>query len=202
MHKDLLLRLAKYQRMLIHLCSLNMDNIHSGSLGEAVGVTPSLIRKDLSQIGFHGNRRGGYSATKLRDYLKDILGITSRHETILVGCGHFGRIVLENPGLFQQGTLVTAGFDIDPSASEIAGIPISPMETLPSFLKKHSIVVALMTVPASAAVTTRNLLIQLGIRGIINFAPIELKQEEHCIIFNVNIGFEVEKPVSSELTIR
>jgi redox-sensing transcriptional repressor len=50
----------------------------------------------------------------------------------------------------------------------------------------------LLTVPASAAAEVRDRLLAGGIRGILNFAPMELKCTGDCVIHNVNIGLEIE----------
>ena len=47
-------------------------------------------------------------------------------------------------------------------------------------------------VPAAAAAEVRDRLLEGGIQGILNFAPMELKCTGDCVIHNVNIGLEIE----------
>ena len=50
----------------------------------------------------------------------------------------------------------------------------------------------IIAVPASAAMQTSEIMINSGIKGILNFAPLQLKSREECRINNVNIGLEIE----------
>ena len=50
----------------------------------------------------------------------------------------------------------------------------------------------IIAVPVSAAMQTMEMMVNCGIRGILNFAPLQLKSQEDCRIHNVNIGLEIE----------
>ncbi|RLW70937.1 MAG: redox-sensing transcriptional repressor Rex, partial [spirochete symbiont of Stewartia floridana] len=60
------------------------------------------------------------------------------------------------------------------------------------FIHEKEIKVAILAVPASAAAEVRDQLLHAGIKGILNFAPVELKCDGLCVINNVNIGLEIE----------
>jgi redox-sensing transcriptional repressor len=51
---------------------------------------------------------------------------------------------------------------------------------------------AILTVPAAAAQTVVNQLIQAGIVGILNFSPIVLSVPEEVMVNNVNLAIELE----------
>ena len=48
MNKELILRLSKYKRLLFKLKALGLERVFSNNLGDAIGVAPSLVRKDFS----------------------------------------------------------------------------------------------------------------------------------------------------------
>jgi len=190
--KDFMLRLMKYKRVLIQLRSLGLERVFSNNLGDAIGISAALVRKDLARIEMQGNRRGGYSIDLMLERLNRLLGGNEAQEAILVGCGNLGRALLNHEEFYKEGINLVAGFDLSPELSAIRGIPVLPMEELENFIKKSRAKVALLTVPAGAAAEVRDRLLGAGIRGILNFAPMELKCSGSCVIHNVNIGLEIE----------
>ena len=190
--KDFMLRLMKYKRILIQLRSLGLEKVFSNNLGDAIGISAALVRKDLARIEMPGNRRGGYSIDAMLERLSRLLGGNEAQEAILVGCGNLGRALLNHEAFYKEGIKLVAGFDKTPPTVDIGSIPIYPMEELEGFIKKRNAKVALLTVPAAAAAEVRDRLLKCGIRGILNFAPMELKCSGDCVIHNVNIGLEIE----------
>ena len=49
-----------------------------------------------------------------------------------------------------------------------------------------------MTVPEEAAAQVLDTLVAAGIKGVLNFTPIQLKGSEKCWINNINIALEIE----------
>ena len=74
MNKSTVLRLARYLRVLLKLKSLGFIKVFSNNLGDAIGVTPAVVRKDFSIITIPGNKRGGYNIDTLIDQLGAVLG--------------------------------------------------------------------------------------------------------------------------------
>ena len=190
--KDFMLRLMKYKRILIQLRSLGLERVFSNNLGDAIGISAALVRKDLARIELHGNRRGGYSIDAMLERLNRLLGGKDAQEAILVGCGNLGKALLNHDAFHKEGIKLIAGFDLYPARENIGGIPIYSVDNIEPFVRERLTKVAILTVPAAAAADVRDRLIQVGIRGILNFAPMELKCSGDCVIHNVNIGLEIE----------
>jgi redox-sensing transcriptional repressor len=189
--KDLMLRLMKYKRVLLQFKSLGLDRVYSNNLGDALEITAALVRKDFSHFKIEGNRRGGYSINKVLQKLNHLLGDSGLQEIVIVGCGNMGKALL-NHNYIREGFRITAGFDIDPPQAEINDIPLYPFEILKPYVLEHHIQVGIIAVPSSSAMQTTEIMINCGIKGILNFAPIQLKSSEECRIHNVNIGLEIE----------
>jgi len=189
--KDLMLRLLKYKRMLLQFKSMGLSRIFSNNLGDALGISASLVRKDFAHFKIQGNRRGGYSVNSVLETLNRMLGDQGLHEAVLVGCGNLGKALI-NHDFIREGFRITACFDIAPPEAEINGIPLYPMEILKNYVKEHHIYVGIIAVPFGAAAQTREIMEQAGIRGILNFAPLDLKSTSGCMVHNVNIGLELE----------
>ena len=54
--------------------ALGFVRVFSENLADAVGVSPSLVRKDFSMFNLTGNKRGGYQLETLVEKLNVILG--------------------------------------------------------------------------------------------------------------------------------
>ena len=50
MNKELIMRLSKYKRLLHKFKALGLERVFSNNLGDAIGVTPALVRKDFSVL--------------------------------------------------------------------------------------------------------------------------------------------------------
>jgi redox-sensing transcriptional repressor len=198
MNKDFILRLTKYKRLLYKLKALGFERVFSNNLGDAIGVTPALVRKDFSTLNLPGNKRGGYNIDTLVSKLDKILGRDRPQQVVVVGCGRIGTALMEYSGFNADGIEIVAGFDIHPeSVHTSSGIPIYSMDKIENFIKENDIQVGVIAVPDTEASKTMDRLIDAGIRGILNFAPVELKcSRSDCpvntAIHNVNIALELE----------
>ena len=87
-----------------------------------------------------------------------------------------------------------AAFDADPRRRRDKPVkqPIYGMDQLPAFVRKNSVRMAVLSVPAAAAQTVTNVLVQAGVMGILNFAPIVLEVPEEVMVNNVNLAIELE----------
>ncbi len=195
MHRDFIVRLSKYKRLLQKLKSLGLVKVFSNNLGDAVGVSPALVRKDFSLINLPGNKRGGYNIDTVIAQLNDVLGQESPHRVVLAGCGKIGRALMEYKEFAKDGIEIVAGFDIDPEGVRSASrVPVHAVSRMVDFVRENRIKIGIIAVPDSAAGQVMDLMLQGGIRGVLNFAPVELKATPgcSCIVQNVNIGLEIE----------
>ncbi len=194
LNKSTILRLARYLRVLQKLKSLGFVKVFSNNLGDAIGVIPAVVRKDFSIINIPGNKRGGYNIDTLIELLSNVLGKNQPHEIIIVGCGRIGSALMEYKEFSKEGIHIAAGFDIDPGKVEPkAGIPILDVKEMPAFIKEHKITVGVIAVPDTAAAQVMEQMVNAGIQGILNFAPVELKcNHKGCLIHNVNLSLEIE----------
>jgi redox-sensing transcriptional repressor len=191
--KRVILRLSRYRNALTRFQALGFIKIFSEYLADAVGVTSAQVRKDFSLFGVSGNKRGGYQIDALIAKLSSILGKNETQKVILVGAGQLGSALLNYRNFEKEGIKIVAAFDIDPAKHlQKNSIPVLSLEQITKFIKSNDIKIAIVTVPDVAAQATLDILVKAGIKGVLNFAPIELKVPVECVISNVNLAAELE----------
>ena len=79
-------RLPAYYRELRRLRGQGSATTSSQQLGDALGVSPAQIRKDLAYFGRFGKQGSGYSVEGLQGALQGILGLDQRRRMALAGC--------------------------------------------------------------------------------------------------------------------
>lgn len=186
-------RFIKYNRILSQLKSLGMARVFSNNLGDALGIAPALVRKDFSRFELTGNKRGGYEIDILMEKLEELLGGKSLENMVIIGCGYIAKALINHGDFTKDGGKIVAGFDIYPHDEEFGNIPIYKTDVLPAYIKEHNIRIAILTVPEEAAANMFEKLLALGIKGVLNFTPVELKSSKECIVNNINIGLEIKK---------
>ena len=187
-------RLQRYRMALLRFKKMGLKKTFSHSLSEETGVSAVLIRKDFSQCGIRGKRRGGYDIDILLDELKMLFGKEKEQNVILVGLGNIGSALIKYEGYRQSNMNMVAAFDIDPAKrTRRYSVPVYSLENLGEVITAFDVSVAILAVPEFSAQETTHYLVENGIRGILNFAPVLLKVPEHVLVNNVNIMIELER---------
>jgi len=186
-------RLLKYRDVMQRMKGMGFVRVFSDNLADAVGVSPSLVRKDFSMFGLTGNRRGGYQIEEMIVRMNVILGKDRKQKIIIIGCGKMGRALMNYNGFPRVGIRVAAGFDSDPAIlDEAAPIPILHISKIKDFIAEKEIQVAILAVPESSAQSIIDSLKKTCIKGVINFAPVSLRSSETFVIQNINVEQEIE----------
>jgi redox-sensing transcriptional repressor len=194
--EDLIRRMSNYRRVLYKLKSLGFINVFSDNLGDALNISSTQVRKDFSMFKITGKKKGGYDVNETLKRLNDILGKNQVQNVVVIGCGKMGRALIEYIGFTAEGMKIVAGFDTDPLLVDNAGrIPIYDISELGNVVNEFNVKVAIMTVPESSASQLIEVLENAGIKGILNFAPIELKSRGNCRIHNLSIILELENMI-------
>jgi redox-sensing transcriptional repressor len=190
-------RLLLYRLCLLKFREMGFQRVFSYNLGVEARVTPEQIRKDFSHFGITGNKKGGYEIDNLIESLDNIFKNNQHQWVILVGMGNIGQALSHYIcGFTQRKQYIIAGFDIDPSKIKKGfNIPVYAMPKLREFINKNKIKIAILAVPAISAQEVCNQLIECGVKGIMNFAPIVLQAPHDVIINNINLCDELESVI-------
>lgn len=158
--------------------------ISSTKLEEITGVSCNQVRQDFFYLGISiGKQKKGYQVKKLFKELKKILSIDTGADVVVIGAGRLGRALSEYKLFKVRNINVRALFDVK---EELVGncvhvkgedIPILHTDQMEEFLGQHPhIKIALLTVPEDSAQGLLDKLVDLGIKGIVNFTPRILKK--------------------------
>lgn len=186
-------RLSLYFRQLERLESQKIKTVQSENLAQQTGFTAAQVRKDLAYFGQFGVRGRGYDVGALKKSLSEILGISRVWKTIIVGAGNLGQALSSYRGFRKEGFEIVALFDTDSKkwGSSVGKPPVYPLADLKKFAKKEKPQIAVLAVPAPAAQEALNLVIDAGIRSILNFAPIELAVPSSVHLRHVDLATEL-----------
>lgn len=184
-------RLPRYYRHLTELRQQGTVRISSSALGKAMGLTASQIRQDLFCFGGFGQQGYGYNVEKLREEIGDILGINRGHAAVVLGVGNLGHALIQNFKFGNNGVRVEAAFDIDDDVigTSVGNIPVYSIDELDDYLIQHRVDIGVITVPRSVAPLMAERLVHGGVRGIWNFANVELKLEDAQDVVVENVHF-------------
>jgi len=187
-------RLSIYLRCLARLRENGIDTVSSEVLAKAAGVKSTQLRKDLACFGTFGTRGLGYDVAELSQQIANELGTSRLQPVILVGVGNLGLALLSYRGFEKEGFEIVAAFDAEPGRRRDKKTKqvILGMDVLEKFIARTGVKMAILTVPAAVAQEVANTLVDVGITGILNFAPIVLLVPEEVMVNNVNLAIELE----------
>ncbi len=188
-------RLSLYLRELERLAEAGQGTISSKTLGDALGLTDAQVRKDLACFGQFGHPGIGYRIADLIGQLRKILGTDRSWNAAVVGAGNIGRAVMAYGRFRRKGFDIVAVFDADPGVvgREIAGHKVRPMSDLPKLVRERDIKIGIVAVPAEAAQEVAEELIDAGVLGILNFAPVRLDVHDAVSVVSVDFSVSLEQ---------
>ena len=188
-------RMPRYYRFLGELLDEGVERISSNDLSNRMQVTASQIRQDLNNFGGFGQQGYGYNVEYLYIEIGKILGLNKSHNLILIGAGNLGQALANYMNFEKRGFIITGIFDINPSlvGKKVRNIPIQPMENMSGFIQENDIDIAVLTIPKTGAVKVAEQLVECGIRGIWNFAHVDLEVPDNVLVENVHLSDSLMK---------
>ncbi|HFQ6551578.1 TPA: redox-sensing transcriptional repressor Rex [Clostridioides difficile] len=182
-------RLPKYHRYLGDLLDRDIQRISSKELSDIIGFTASQIRQDLNNFGGFGQQGYGYNVEALHTEIGKILGLDRPYNAVLVGAGNLGQAIANYAGFRKAGFEIKALFDANPRmiGLKIREFEVLDSDTLEDFIKNNNIDIAVLCIPKKGAQEVINRVVKAGIKGVWNFAPLDLEVPKGVIVENVNL---------------
>lgn len=153
-----------------------------------------MLRRDLSGLGHLGQRGVGYPVEVLRQAISQALGLNRDQAVVLVGAGHLGTALAGYTGFAGRGLRICAVVDADPALAGTACGPLAvrALDDLPGVVEESGAELAILAVPAAAAPEVADLLVRAGIKGILNFAAVELAVPSEVSVRAVDLSAELQ----------
>ena len=170
-------RLPRYRRYLGELKAQGVTKISSNELSELIGYTASQIRQDLNTFGGFGQQGYGYSVDYLYEEINKILGLDREYNTVVVGVGHLGQAITNHILHYKFGFNIVGLFDVNPMVVcylSINDVKVQNSANLEAFVKENNVDIGILCCGKDAAQEMAESLIRGGVKGIWNFAPVDL----------------------------
>lgn len=183
-------RLPKYHRYLSDLMRNDVDRISSKELSETIGFTASQIRQDLNCFGDFGQQGYGYNVSELYNQIMNILGLSKTYKMAIIGAGNIGQALANYTRFEKLGLELKIIFDINPKliGIKIRDIEIKDIDYLNDYLKENNIDIGIICVPNNNAQKVCDILTKNGVKGIWNFAPVDLVASEDVKVEDVHLS--------------
>lgn len=187
-------RLSLYLRFLEEFEGQGIATVSSGALASRGSTTSAQVRKDLSFFGSFGKRGLGYPVPELAERLRQILGLGRRYRVGMIGAGKIGSALVQYRGFRQRGFDIVAIYDSDLSkvGRQWNGLVIEHIDQLERDFAARPLDMAVLVTPGDAAQPVTDRLVQLGVKAILNFAPVQLVVPDDVVVKNVNLALELE----------
>jgi redox-sensing transcriptional repressor len=188
-------RLSVYLRSLEALEAAGVNTISSKDLADQFNLNAAQIRKDLAYFGEFGVRGVGYYVKDLRRHIREILGLNRQIKVIIMGAGNLGLALADYPGFRHDGFEIVALFDTareKVGQMSRGGVVIRSLKELDRVVEREKVEIAAIAVPAAAAQPVVDLVIEAGIRAILNFSPGALRVPRGAKLKNVDLTVSLE----------
>jgi len=183
-------RLPRYRRYLGELQKKGVDKISSSEFSKLIGYTASQIRQDLNNFGGFGQQGYGYNVKDLYGEISGILGLKNKYKLVIVGAGNLGHAITNYIGNFRSGFAVEGIFEVnrDMIGRDLNGVPILNNDEMVEFIEHHKIDIGIICTGEESAQEVADKLCFAGVKGIWNFAPVDLELPGHVAVENVHLS--------------
>src|SRR5437899_976203 len=165
-------RLSRYLQVLSQAKKMGKERISSQEIADYTNINATQVRRDLSAFGKFGKRGVGYNIDSLLGEIRKILRTQGQHNIALIGAGRLGQAIASSAIFAEHGINIAAVFDTDADkvGRSVGRVTVSPYDSLDQSVRDKNIIVGVMAVPAGAAQSVADDLIQSGVKIIFNYS--------------------------------
>jgi redox-sensing transcriptional repressor len=182
-------RLAKYLMHIQGLRKAGVEWVSSQTLAEALGLTSSTVRQDLSHLDISGISKRGYETATLEDVLQRELGGDVVWKAVIVGAGNLGCALATHVPFAKQGFDICGIFDANTRVvgKKVGRLTVQGMEDLPALVRKEAVDIGILAVPVEAAQQVAEQLVEAGVAGLLNLACAHIQVPEGVSVVDAHI---------------
>ncbi len=188
-------RLSQYRRALLLILSKEKTHVFSHEIAQMQHITPVQVRRDLMLIGYSGNLRKGYDIKELIDMIGNIIDTEKGQKVVMIGLGNLGKAIISYFKGKRTKLTIVAAFDINPDKIDriYDGVPCYNIDRISEIIKKESVTIGIITVPAEQAPAVAETLVHAGIKGILNYSPKPLNVSPYVYLEEYDMITSLEK---------
>jgi redox-sensing transcriptional repressor len=188
-------RLSEYRRTLLLLLDQGRTHIFSHELAELHNITAVQVRRDIMFMGFSSYQRKGYDISDMVTAIGRIIDDEQGLNVAIVGVGNLGKAISHYFDGKRSKLNITAAFDNDMAkvGNLIWGVQCYAMTDLQKIVTEQNISIAMITVPSKYAQEVASALVNVGIKGILNFTSVQLNVPKNVILENYDMITVLEK---------
>ena len=188
-------RLSQYRRILFNSIAEGKANVYSHELARMMNLTPVQVRRDLMLIGYSGSQSKGYVIKDLVALIGMIIDSDQGQRIAIVGMGNLGRAITSYFTGKREKLSIAAAFDNDLQKTDriIAGVPCYHISKFKEVIPAENIGIAILTVAPEATHEVARMLVESGIKGILNYTSVPLSLPDHVFLEEYDIVTSLEK---------
>ncbi|MEA3505023.1 MAG: redox-sensing transcriptional repressor Rex [Bacteroidota bacterium] len=188
-------RLSQYRRSLLICISNNRTHIFSHQIAKLHHITPVQVRRDIMLIGYTGTLRKGYDIKELVALIGDIIDTKEGQNVAIIGIGNLGKALMSYLNGKRAKLDIVAGFDSNPEKTDClyAGVRCYHIDKIKEIIEKENITIAVITTPAKVSQNIAEILVEAGIKGILNYTPKAISVPEHIYLEEYDMITSLEK---------
>jgi redox-sensing transcriptional repressor len=188
-------RLSEYRRSLLNCLAEGKTHIFSHELAKMHHVTAVQVRRDIMFIGYTSVQRKGYDIKEMTDVIGRIIDSDAGLNVAIVGIGNLGRAITSYFSGKRSKLNIVAAFDNDPEKTDrvISGVPCYHISRISEVVKEKGITIGIITVPSDFAQELVKILVESGIKGLLNFTSVPLSVPENVYLENSDMITLLEK---------
>lgn len=188
-------RLSSYRRTLYKCLEEGKSKIYSHELADLLNITAVQVRRDIMFIGFSTLQRKGYDVEELIRIISNIIDAQEALNVGVIGYGHLGKAISAYFIGKRPKLNLVATFDIDPKkiGNNLQGVECYSIERLHEIVVNKNISIGILTVPPYSAQDMAKVMVQSGIKGILNFTTVTLNVPENIYLEEHDMITSLEK---------
>jgi redox-sensing transcriptional repressor len=182
--KGIILRLSRYLKFIVNLKDTGKRTVTSLEISNHTKINSAEVRRDLSYFELKGKRGVGFDIDDLIISFNKILGHNEKSNIALVGAGNLGKALLNYRMLSKFGFKIENVFDNDPEiiGKSILGRKVKDISEIKDIANENSIGIAILAVPEDSAQKVTDLLVESGIKVIVNYTSVLVKVPRHVSV--------------------
>jgi len=188
-------RLSEYRRTLLNCLAKGKTHIYSHELANLHNITAVQVRRDIMLIGYSTTLKKGYDVKALIDVIAKIIDTEDGLNAAIIGVGNLGKAITTYLNGKRTKLRIIAAFDTDPDKTNrvIAGIKCYQMSEINKIIKEQDIRIGIITVPPEDAPSVSEILVNSGIKGILNYTSTSLNVPQNVYLEEYDMITSLEK---------